>query len=57
MHIDEHIYNTVGGFVLGCLGRSARVGDTIRVDARRMTVLSLDGLRVARVWLSTPEQK
>jgi len=57
MHIDEQIYNTVGGFVLGCLGRSARVGDTIQVDGRRMTVLALDGLRVARVWLSTPEQK
>jgi CBS domain containing-hemolysin-like protein len=57
MHIDEQIYNTIGGFVLGCLGRSARVGDTIQVDARRMTVLALDGLRVARVWLSTPEQK
>ena len=57
MHIDEQIYNTIGGFVLGCLGRSARVGDTIQVDGRRMTVLALDGLRVARVWLSTPEQK
>jgi putative hemolysin len=57
MHIDEQIYNTVGGFVLGCLGRSARVGDTIQVDGRRMTVLALDGLRVARVWLSKPEQK
>jgi magnesium and cobalt exporter, CNNM family len=57
MHIDEQVYNTVGGFVLGCLGRSARVGDTIEVDGRRMTVLALDGLRVARVWLSTPEQK
>jgi putative hemolysin len=57
MHIDEHVYNTVGGFVLGCLGRSARIGDTIHADGRRMTVLALDGLRVARVWLSTPEQK
>jgi CBS domain containing-hemolysin-like protein len=56
-HIDEETYNTVGGFVLGRLGRSARVGDTIHVDGRRMKVLALDGLRVARVWLSKPNQK
>jgi CBS domain containing-hemolysin-like protein len=56
MHIDEEIYNTIGGFVLGCLGRSARIGDTIQVDGRAMKVVALDGLRVARVWLSTPEQ-
>jgi magnesium and cobalt exporter, CNNM family len=55
MHIDEETYNTVGGFVLGCLGRSARVGDVIQVDGRRMRVLALDGLRVARVWLSKTE--
>jgi magnesium and cobalt exporter, CNNM family len=57
MHIDEETYNTVGGFVLGCLGRSARVGDTIQTDGRRLKVLALDGLRVARVWLSKPENK
>jgi len=57
MHINEEIYNTVGGFVLGSLGRGPRIGDTIHVDGRRMTVLALDGLRVARIWLSTPESK
>jgi CBS domain containing-hemolysin-like protein len=55
MHIDEEIYNTVGGFVLGSLGRGPRLGDTIQVDGRRMKVTALDGLRVARVWLSKPE--
>jgi CBS domain containing-hemolysin-like protein len=55
IHIDEETYNTVGGFVLGCLGRGPRLGDTIHVDGRKMKVTSLDGLRVARVWLSKPE--
>jgi CBS domain containing-hemolysin-like protein len=55
MHIDEEVYNTVGGFVLGSLGRSARIGDTIHVNGRLMKVLVLDGLRVARVWLSKQE--
>jgi CBS domain containing-hemolysin-like protein len=52
--IDETIYTTVGGYVLGRLGRRARVGDTIEVDGRQMRVDALDGLRVAQVWLSTP---
>jgi CBS domain containing-hemolysin-like protein len=55
MHIDEEIYNTVGGFVLGSLGRAPRLGDTIQVDGRRMQVTAVDGLRVAQVWLSKPE--
>lgn len=52
LHIDEETYNTVGGYMLGRLGRRARVGDTIEVDGRRMRVDQVDGLRVARVWLS-----
>ena len=33
-----------------------RVGDTIEVAGRQMRVVALDGLRVAKVWLSTPEE-
>jgi CBS domain containing-hemolysin-like protein len=54
LHIDETTFTTVGGYVLGRLGRRARVGDTIDLDGRRMRVEALDGLRVAKVWLSTP---
>jgi len=54
LHIDEETFTTVGGYVLGRLGRRARVGDTIEVDGRKMRVEALDGLRVAKVWLSTP---
>jgi hypothetical protein len=33
------------------------VGDAIDVEGRQMRVEGLDGLRVARVWLSTPATK
>ena len=52
LHIDEDTYTTVGGFVMGMIGRRARVGDAIDVEGRRMRVIALDGLRVSRVWLS-----
>jgi CBS domain containing-hemolysin-like protein len=52
LEIDEDTYTTVGGYVLGRLGRRARVGDVIDVEGRRMRVETLDGLRVAKVWLS-----
>ena len=54
LHIDEATYTTVGGYVLGRLGRRARVGDTIEVEGRKMKVEAIDGLRVAKVWLSKP---
>src|SRR5207253_7998002 len=54
LHIDENTYTTVGGYMLGRLGRRARVDDTIEVEGRRMQVTQLDALRVAKVWLSTP---
>jgi CBS domain containing-hemolysin-like protein len=57
LHLDDDTYTTIGGYVLGRLGRRARVGDTLDVDARKMRVESLDGLRVAKVWLSRPDQK
>jgi CBS domain containing-hemolysin-like protein len=52
LHIDEENYTTVGGYVLGRLGRRAQIGDVIEVEGRRMRVEALDGLRVAKVWLS-----
>jgi len=55
LHIDQATYTTVGGYVLGRLGRRPRVGDTIEVEGRRMRVDSLDGIRVAKVWLSKGE--
>ena len=52
LKIDESTYTTLGGYVMGRIGRRARVGDSIEVEGRRMRVLALDGLRVAKVWVS-----
>jgi CBS domain containing-hemolysin-like protein len=52
LHIDPETYTTVGGYVLGRLGREPLVGDEIDIEGRRMRVESLDGIRVAQVWLS-----
>jgi magnesium and cobalt exporter, CNNM family len=52
LHIDEDLYTTLGGYVLGRLGRRAKIGDTIDVENRRIRVDTLDGLRVARVRLT-----
>jgi len=54
LHIDQDTYTTVGGYVLGQLGRRPQLGDTVAVDSRTLRVDALDGIRVARVWLSKP---
>ncbi len=56
LHIDEDTYTTIGGYMLGRLGRRARVGDAIDVEGRKMRVEAIDGLRVAKVWLSKEKQ-
>jgi CBS domain containing-hemolysin-like protein len=57
LNVDEATYTTVGGYVLGRLGRRAKVGDTVEVEGRRMRVEALDGMRVAKVWLSKPTKQ
>jgi Mg2+/Co2+ transporter CorC len=54
LHIDKDTYTTVGGYVLGRLGRRPQIGDVVDVEGRRLRVDALDGIRIARVWLSTP---
>ncbi len=54
LHIDQDTYTTVGGYVLGQLGRRPQLGDVVSIENRTMRVDALDGIRVARVWLSTP---
>ncbi len=48
---DDH-YDTIAGYMLGQLGRMARVGDTVEVEGARLKVEALDGLRIARVSLA-----
>jgi CBS domain containing-hemolysin-like protein len=52
--LDEATYNTIGGYVLGRLGRRARIGDRVDLEGRILRVEALDGLRVSRVHLSAP---
>ena len=40
--------------MLGALGRRPQLGDTVSIENRTMRVEALDGIRVARVWLSKP---
>jgi CBS domain containing-hemolysin-like protein len=47
---DEH-YDTIAGYVLGRLGRMARVGDTVEAEGARLKVEALDGLRISRLSL------
>jgi CBS domain containing-hemolysin-like protein len=57
LQIDEEAYNTIGGYVLGRLGRRARVGDRFDVEKRTLRVEALDGLRVARIFLSKEKEE
>jgi CBS domain containing-hemolysin-like protein len=49
LEIDEETYTTLGGYMLGRLGRRPKVGDVIEVGGRTLRVEAVDGLRVSRV--------
>ncbi|GGM02471.1 hemolysin family protein [Nakamurella endophytica] len=47
-------YTTAAGFVMACLGRIPRTGDTVEFAGRTLTVVELDGRRVSRILVSPP---
>ena len=49
LEIDEETYTTIGGYMLGRLGRRPKVGDTVEAGGRTLQVEAVDGLRVSRV--------
>jgi putative hemolysin len=49
LQLPEGPYETVAGFVLAELGRLPEVGDTVEVEGRTLSVLELDGRRIARL--------
>ncbi len=56
--LPDEDYTTVGGFILGRLGRLAAVGDEVPIDGGRIRVISTKGRRVERlslVHVSVPE--
>ncbi len=47
-------YETAAGYVLAGLGRLPEVGDAIEVEGRAITVVELDGRRIARLRVDPP---
>jgi putative hemolysin len=56
LQLPEGPYETVAGYVLAELGRLPVVGDTVDVEDRTLTVLELDGRRIARISVSAAPQ-
>jgi putative hemolysin len=54
LELPEGPYETVAGYVLAELGRLPEVGDTVEVERRTITVLELDGRRIARLLVGPP---
>jgi CBS domain containing-hemolysin-like protein len=57
LHIDETVFTTVGGYVLGRIGHRPDVGDRVDVEGHILRVEAVDGPRVAWVHLSPPLDK
>lgn len=51
LDLHDPYYETIAGFVLGRLGRIARVGDEVDAGSARLRVEAMDGLRIARLRL------
>jgi CBS domain containing-hemolysin-like protein len=49
LDIDEETVTTIGGYMLGRLGRRPKVGDVVEARGRKLRVEAVDGLRVSRV--------
>ena len=56
LQLPEGPYETVAGYVLAHLGRLPLVGDTVSVEGRSLSVLELDGRRIARISVSAAPQ-
>jgi putative hemolysin len=54
VELPDGPYETVAGYVLAELGRLPAVGDEIQVQGRTITVLELDGRRIARLRVGAP---
>jgi putative hemolysin len=52
LQLPEGPYETVAGYVLAELGRLPQPGDAVTVEGRTLTVLELDGRRIARISVS-----
>ena len=53
---ESEDFDTIGGLVLGQLGRVAEVGDEVRVNGHTLRVDEIDGSRVAQVQGLQPQR-
>ena len=52
LHLEDPNYDTIAGYVLGRLGRIPKTGEVVPLpDGRRLRVLAMDGLRIAKLRL------
>jgi putative hemolysin len=54
LRLPDGPYETVAGYVLAELGRLPEIGDAIEIEGRAVTVLELDGRRIARLLVGPP---
>jgi putative hemolysin len=52
LELKEPYYDTIGGYLMGKLGRIPCMNDQVESDGVRLKVVEMDGLRVARVLLT-----
>jgi magnesium and cobalt exporter, CNNM family len=52
LHLADPNYDTIAGYVLGRLGRMAKVGDRVSVDGVQLRVEAMDGRRIDRISLT-----
>lgn len=52
LRLPTENFDTIGGYVFGRLGRKPEIGDTVRVGGHTLRVDALDGLRIARLYLT-----
>jgi putative hemolysin len=54
LQLSDGPYETAAGYVLAELGRLPEIGDIVEVDGRTLTVVEIDGRRIARILVSPP---
>jgi CBS domain containing-hemolysin-like protein len=57
LKMNEPNYDTMAGYVLGKLGRMARVNDVVEGNGVRLRVVEMDALRISRISLTHIEQE
>ena len=55
LDLPHEDFDTIGGFILGSLGRPPEVGDTVEADGVTLNVKSVDGPRVSMLTLQRDE--